>query len=323
MSKSEQSASWINDKLCPEDGNLMSAVGSMLPDIKDVLMANNDEPIRTSFPGAQSIAFSTNGFKDVRPGSVSAEEAASKTVRLLIVGGYALQRDALRASFMNTAGFQVVGEAEEGDAAFRLSCREMPDVILLELPLACESEMSFLSRIRSEDLPMQMVMLASSLHAPGVMAAMKLGVKGVVLKDSATLQALCEAIRWVAAGGYWVGQERVPTLTHALHILGACSDDAFPQRHFGLTARESEILPMLARGYSNRAIATAFSISVETIKHHCSHIYDKIGTSNRVELALFAIQHHLLDSCLPARMKIRRPALRGSSTSAAFANGQF
>jgi two-component system nitrate/nitrite response regulator NarL len=272
----------------------------MLPEVKEVLIANDDEPMRMTFPGAQTIAFSANGFKDVRPGSVSAEDTASKVVRLMIVGGYALQRDALRASLMNTAGFQVVGEAGEGDAAFQLSCGTMPDVILLELPLACESEMSFLGRIRSEELPMQMVMLASSLYAPGVMAAMKLGAKGVVLKDSATLQILGEAIRWVAAGGYWVGQERVPTLTHALHILGACSDDASPQRQFGLTARESEILPMLARGYSNRAIATAFSISVQTIKHHCSHIYDKLGTSNRVELTLFAIQHHLLDSCLPA-----------------------
>jgi DNA-binding NarL/FixJ family response regulator len=282
----------------------MSAVRSMLPDVKDVHIARNDEPVRSSFlptlTSVQSIVLPVKGFEDVRPGSASAEDATSKSVRLLIAGGFALLRDALRASFMNAAGIHVIGAAEEGDATFQLSCREMPDVILLELPQECEREMSFLSRIISEDLPMHIVVLASSLHEPGVLAAMKLGAKGVILKDSATPEILREAIHWVAAGGYWVGKEHVPTLTHALHVLGVRSDDGPPQRRFGLTARESEILPMLAQGYSNREIATALSISVQTIKHHCSHIHEKLGTWNRVELALFAIHHRLVDTCIPA-----------------------
>ena len=81
---------------------------------------------------------------------------------------------------------------------------------------------------------------------------------------------------------------------------GACSDTGPSHRRFGLTARESELLPMLAQGYSNQEIARALSISVHTIKHHCSHIYDKLGSSNRVELALFAIHHQLVDTGLPA-----------------------
>jgi two-component system, NarL family, nitrate/nitrite response regulator NarL len=286
----------------------MPAERSMLPDVKDLHIASNDEPIRTSllptFTSAQSIIIlPANGFEDVRPGSVSAEDATSKTVRLLIVGGYALLRDALRASFMNAAGIQVIGAAEEGDAAFQLSCHELPDVILLELPQECESEMSFLGRISSEELPMHMVMLASSLYQPAVLAAMKLGAKGVILKDSATTEILREAIHWVAAGGYWVGKEKVSTLTHALHDLGVRSDDGPPQRRLGLTARESEILPMLTQGYSHKEIAAAFSISVQTIKHHCSHIYGKLGTSNRVELALFAIHHRLVDARIPAALQ--------------------
>jgi two-component system nitrate/nitrite response regulator NarL len=304
----------------------MPAERSVLPDVKDVLIANNDETNRTSSLSAQSIVLPANGFEDVRPGSVSAEDATSKSVRLLIAGGFALLRDALRASFMNTAGIQVVGEAEEGDAAFHLSCREIPDVILMELPLACESEIRFFSRIIAQGLPMHMVMLAGSLYQPAVPAAMKLGAKGVILKDSATTEILREAIHWVAAGGYWVGKENVPTLTHALQVLGVCSEDDPPQRRFGLTAREAEILPMLAQGYSNREIATAFSISVQTIKHHCSHIYDKLGTSNRVELALFAINHQIVDTRLPPagnRMKGGRSAARSSNSSAALASGQF
>lgn len=65
-----------------------------------------------------------------------------------------------------------------------------------------------------------------------------------------------------------LGKEKVPTLTHALHVLGVCCDDGLPQRRFGLTARESEILPMLTQGYYNKEIAAVFSISVQTIKHH-------------------------------------------------------
>jgi DNA-binding NarL/FixJ family response regulator len=271
----------------------MPAERSILPDVADVLIANNDETQRTSSLRAQPFVVPANGFEDLRPGRVSAEDAASKTVRLLIVGGYKMLRDALRASFRNAAGIQVVGEAEEGDAAFQLSCREMPDVILMDFPLACESEMSFFCRIIAEGLPMHMVILTDSLYQPSVLAAMKLGAKGMILKDSATTEILREAIHWVEAGGYWVGKENVPTLTHALHVLGVCSEDETPQWRFGLTARESEILPMLVQGYSNREIATAFSISIHTINHHCSHIHEKLGTSNRVELTLFAIHHHL------------------------------
>ena len=272
----------------------MPAERSILPDVADVLIANNDETQQTSSLRAQPFVVPANGFEDLRPGRVSAEDAASKTVRLLIVGGYKMLRDALRASFRNAAGIQVVGEAEEGDAAFQLSCREMPDVILMDFPLACESEMSFFCRIIAQGLPMHMVILTDSLYQPSVLAAMKLGAKGVILKDSATTEILREAIHWVEAGGYWVGKENVPTLTHALRVLGVCSEDETPQWRFGLTARESEILPMLVQGYSNREIATAFSISVHTINHHCSHIHEKLGTSNRVELTLFAIHHHLV-----------------------------
>lgn len=196
---------------------------------------------------------------------------------------------------MNAAGIQVVGEAEDGDDAFHLTCRAIPDVVLLEFPLAYESTMSFLYRIRSETLPLHIVMLANCFDQPGVVKTIELGAKGVILKDSATTRTLCEAIRWVAAGGYWVGQKNVATLRQALQVLGGCSEDGARLRRFGLTARESEILPMLTLGYSNKEIAAAFSISVDTIKHHCMHIYDKLGASNRVELALFAIHHQLVD----------------------------
>jgi hypothetical protein len=91
----------------------------MLPDVKDLHIASNDEPIRTSSLRAQSTVLAANGFKDAGPGSASAGAAASKTVRLFIVGGYALLRDALRASFMNAGGIQVIGAAEEGDAIQR------------------------------------------------------------------------------------------------------------------------------------------------------------------------------------------------------------
>src|SRR5579859_1481826 len=151
----------------------------MLPDVANVLIAAEEEPIRTSFlrtsTSAQSIVLPATRLEDHGPGSAPAYDAESNTIRLLIAGGHAILRDALPAFFVNIAGIQVVGEAEDGNEVFQLSCRETPHVILLEFPPVYEREMSFLCRISSDQLPMHVVMLASSFGQPGVMAAMKLG----------------------------------------------------------------------------------------------------------------------------------------------------
>jgi DNA-binding NarL/FixJ family response regulator len=113
-----------------------------------------------------------------------------------------------------------------------------------------------------------------------------------VLKDSAT-QLLLKAIHTVMAGEYWVGRESVSNLVQYLRTLMQSSHDEARQRKFGLTPRELEIVSAVVAGYSNKEIAEYFKISEDTVKHHLSNIFDKLGVSTRLELALFAVNQAL------------------------------
>jgi DNA-binding NarL/FixJ family response regulator len=109
-----------------------------------------------------------------------------------------------------------------------------------------------------------------------------------VLKSSAT-EFLLKAIQTVMAGGYWVSRERVVNLVQYLRNLVQSSNEEARQRRYGLTARELEIFSAVVAGYSNREIAAQLKISQDTVKHHLRNIFDKTGVSNRLQLALFAV----------------------------------
>ena len=125
-----------------------------------------------------------------------------------------------------------------------------------------------------------------------IVEALQLGARGVVLKDSAT-QLLLKAIHTVMSGEYWVGRESVSNLVQYLRTLMQSSNDEARQRKFGLTPRELEIVSAVVAGYSNKEIAEYFKISEDTVKHHLSNIFDKLGVSTRLELALFAVNQAL------------------------------
>ena len=121
--------------------------------------------------------------------------------------------------------------------------------------------------------------------------AFQLGARGVVPKDSAA-DALFGSIDSVMDGHYWVGDNRVSNVAGSLRKLTLARRRA---KAFGLTRRELEIVRAIVDGYTNKQIAKRSSISESTVKRHVTHIFDKLGASNRIEVALFAAHHRLLD----------------------------
>ena len=109
---------------------------------------------------------------------------------------------------------------------------------------------------------------------------------------------LFKSIRAVMAGQYWVGRNRVTDLAATLRDLSASHPPT--RKNFGLTQRELEVIGVILGGYSNHDMATKFSISEKTVKHHLTNIFDKLGVSNRLELALFALHHNLAVPDVPA-----------------------
>jgi DNA-binding NarL/FixJ family response regulator len=126
--------------------------------------------------------------------------------------------------------------------------------------------------------------------------ALQLGARGLVLKHSATA-LLHKCIRAVVAGEYWFGHDRLPDLIDALRQLRDVPVQPPAQR---LTRREIQVVAAVVSGATNRDISTELGLSEQTVKNHLSNIFDKVGVSNRLELALYAIHHKLLPDGLQA-----------------------
>lgn len=190
------------------------------------------------------------------------------------------------------SGFQVVGEADSGEATVRIVQSAKPELLLIDL---CMPRMSGLDAVRelanSEALP-RTIVLAGAITRCDLLTAIQLGVRGLVLKD-ATTELLFEAIACVVAGQYWVGRTLVTDLMEVVRPLIQSSRGAGGTLSFGLTPRQRAVLGMVVAGAANKDIAQKFAVSEETIKHHVTRIFDKVGVSNRVELALAAARHGL------------------------------
>jgi DNA-binding NarL/FixJ family response regulator len=142
-------------------------------------------------------------------------------------------------------------------------------------------------------------MVTGAVEESELREALRLGARGFVLKESGAMQLL-ESIRVVQGGEYFVGRECMADLVSAVRSRGVVLDERMPRQKsdFGLTARERQIVSAVVDAYQNKEIAEKFAISEKTVKHHLTNIFNKVGVSNRLELALFAVHHHLDSSTL-------------------------
>jgi two-component system nitrate/nitrite response regulator NarL len=215
----------------------------------------------------------------------------ASAIRILIADDHPIFRDGLRRLLESEPGFCVVGEGADGEQAFKLARQLKPDVLLLDLAMPRMPGLEVLRELASSPTPVRTILLTAAIERAQIVEALQLGARGVVLKESAT-QLLLKSIRVVMAGQYWLGGEGVTDLVQSLRELRAGIEA--PQRPYGLTPRELEIISSIVAGYTNKDIAEKFSISELTVKRHLTNIFDKLGVSSRLELALFAVHHRLI-----------------------------
>jgi DNA-binding NarL/FixJ family response regulator len=215
----------------------------------------------------------------------------NSTIRIAIADDHPILREGLRRLLESERDFAVVGEAYNGHEALEITRRLEPDVLLLDLAMPGLPGLEVLRALTASSLPTRIILLTASIERKEVVKALELGTRGVVMKNCAT-QVLMKAIRTVMAGEYWIGRDDTVGLVEALR--GHVIDPA--QRPFGLTPRELEVIGSVMAGFSNKEIAKRFSLSQETVKHHLTKIYGKVGVTNRLELALFAISERLVSS---------------------------
>ena len=213
-----------------------------------------------------------------------------KAIQVVIADDHAILRDGLRKLLEAEQGFEVVGEAFNGQEAVEVTKRIEPNILLLDLAMPGLPGLEVLRALSDKALPTRTIILTANIEREEVVKALQLGARGLVMKESAT-ELLMKAMRTVMAGQYWVGRESVSELIDTLRSRPAAANDP----KFGLTARELEVVSLVTAGFSNREIAKKCDLSQETVKHHLTRIFAKLGVSNRLELALFAITQHLVD----------------------------
>jgi DNA-binding NarL/FixJ family response regulator len=214
------------------------------------------------------------------------------SARILIADDHPIFRDGLRRLLESERDFRVVGEACDGIEAVDLARKLKPEILLLDLAMPRRAGLEALRELSTDATAVRVILLTAAAEKEQIVEALQLGARGVVLKDSAT-QILLKSIRAVMSGEYWVGRESVSNLVQYLKSLIGSSTVASRQRRYGLTPRELEIISAVVAGYANKEIAEHFKISEDTVKHHLSNIFDKLGVSTRLELALFAVNQSL------------------------------
>jgi two-component system nitrate/nitrite response regulator NarL len=224
-----------------------------------------------------------------------AEYESRTRIRILIADDHPILRDGLRRLLESEPDFEVVGAAADGEEAVELALALRPDILLLDLAMPRLPGLEALRELAGATTAVRTILLTAAIEKEQIVKALQLGARGVVTKESAT-ELLFKSIRTVMAGEYWVGREAVADLVQTLHELAAPAPSGSRARQdsFGLTSRELEIVSAIVAGLSNKEIAQKLSLSEQTVKHHLTSIFDKVGVGNRLELALFAIHHRLV-----------------------------
>jgi two-component system, NarL family, nitrate/nitrite response regulator NarL len=215
-------------------------------------------------------------------------------IRVVIADDHTIFRKGLRSVLEGESGFVVVGEAADGEEAVEVCRALLPHVLLLDLAMPGASGMDALAELATSPTPVRTILLTAGIEKAEIVKALQLGAAGVVLKSAST-DLLFKSIRSVIAGQHWIGREAVSDLVQALRDQMAASTEKPARKRFGLTAREVEITSAVVAGLSNKEIARKLSLSEDTVKHHLTNIFNKMGASNRLELALFAVHHRLLE----------------------------
>jgi len=218
-------------------------------------------------------------------------DPAVGAIRVVIADDHAIVRDGLRALLTSQAGISVVGEASDGNEALQLAGTLSPDVIVLDLSMPVLGGAEAADRIAVECPQVRVIALTMHEERGYVTRFLRSGAAGFVLKRTASSE-LVRAIRAVACGQRYLD----PSLGGSLLVDGSArrrgrrGTSVDPETGAArLTARESEVLHLLALGHSNKEIAAALSISVKTVETHRATGMVKLGLSNRAALVRFAM----------------------------------
>ena len=213
-------------------------------------------------------------------------------IRIVIVDDQAMVRSGLRSLLEDEPDLQVVGEAADGETGLALVTRHRPDVVLMDIRMPVLDGIAATRRIGAEGLAARVLVLTTFDLDEYVFKALRAGASGLLLKD-ATAEQLVAAVRTVAAGEALLD----PAVTRRVidaYVASSPTETPSDAMLADLTAREVEVLRLIAHGRSNREIAAALFVGEATAKTHVSNVLGKLGLRDRVQAVIRAYESGLV-----------------------------
>jgi DNA-binding NarL/FixJ family response regulator len=221
-----------------------------------------------------------------------------KMIRVAIADDHPIVRDGLKKLLALESDVEVTGEAGDGRAAIELVQQTDPDVLLLDLRMPNLDGLQALQTIQQTNRRTRVIVLTASEDKNEFVQAMKLGCSGIVLKQTAP-DLIVKSIRKVYSGEIWLDSHTTAAVMRQFASPGSelaaqgGGGGGKQRERSPLSAREREIVALVAQGYKNKEMAEKMFISEQTVKNHLHNIFDKLGVSDRLELALYAIHKGL------------------------------
>jgi DNA-binding NarL/FixJ family response regulator len=211
------------------------------------------------------------------------------SIRLVLADDHPIVLDGLETLFRLEPDFEIAARCVNGEETLVAVRRHRPDVLLLDIHMPRKDGLAVLRDLQRDKMSTKVVLLAAVLEEEEVLEALRLGVRGMVLKELAP-QMVVQCVRKVHAGEHWLEKHAVTRVVDSLLRRQAGEREAANV----LTPREIEMVGMVARGLRNKEMSQRLAISEGTVKIHLHHIYRKLKVENRVELILYAQSKRLV-----------------------------
>lgn len=204
------------------------------------------------------------------------------SIKIILADDHPLTREGIKGYLAKDPDFEIVGEYADGESAWKGIKQLCPQVALLDIRMPGLDGVALARKIKESGLPVASLMLTSYDAQQYVMASLRAGARGYVLK-TVSMETLARAVNIVARGGFYIDSEVSNTVEDG--------NDFVPEP---ISAREREVLLLAARGLSGKEIAGKLFISERTVQTHLASIYDKLGAKNKTEAMLLSLKYGIV-----------------------------